>query len=111
MRCGHCPRPGLPCRGEAVPRLCELVDPTSAGRRPEYLAALAIDEAPDPAPPPLPLAVAIEANRRGLLNCPDAEPASCSCEGSAYCRRRDRPVGLRDCASCLGLTDSGEEAI
>jgi len=37
-----------PCRGEAVPRLCELVDPDGASYHPEYRAVLAEVEGDDP---------------------------------------------------------------
>lgn len=111
-RCDHCPRVGVgPCRGESLPRLCELVDATGPAYRPEYLAALAPPDGVVVEPPRLPTAVAIEATRRGLLNCPDGEPPDCSCEGAARCRRDGRVVVLRDCAACLGLTDPPPPAI
>ena len=50
MKCGHCPRGGAACRGESVPRLCQLVDPSHPDHRPEYLSAL---EPTTPAYPPL----------------------------------------------------------
>ncbi|OJW19378.1 MAG: hypothetical protein BGO49_08595 [Planctomycetales bacterium 71-10] len=45
MRCPHCPRRGLPCDGEVIPRLCQLVDPSHPDHRPEYRAALAPPQA------------------------------------------------------------------
>lgn len=112
MNCDRCPRSGRPCNGSEIPRLCELVDPFSAEHRPEYVDALDPDRygltadnggEPETPPPLLTLSVTLEANRLGLLNCPESESPSCSCEGSAWCRRNARLVVLRDCAACLGL--------
>lgn len=52
-RCAHCPRAGLAtCQGEAVPRLCQLVDPSHPAYRPEYLSALGSEAPPDDGPKP-----------------------------------------------------------
>lgn len=41
VRCPHCPRGGLPCRGETAVRLCQLVDPAHLSFNPAYRSVLA----------------------------------------------------------------------
>ena len=44
MRCPHCPAGPGDCRGEAVRRFCELVDPASESYLPAYARILLTDD-------------------------------------------------------------------
>jgi hypothetical protein len=112
MSCEHCPRAGLPCRGETVVRLCQLVDPDHAAFNPAYRDVLepANHEADNPdilSNHPIrktgyiPLA---ESLRLTVLarECPFRSKPACSCEGAAACALKGGvDVSAQTCWDCV----------
>ena len=122
MKCPHCPRSGSACRGERVPRLCELVDPDHPDCRPEYLVTLETEPPeppadhsagagkvpPPPAYPPLvPLSISLRAAKFGGRYCPEADPPACSCLAGFHCRRLARAATIHDCLVCPRIARDG----
>lgn len=101
-RCDHCPRVGSPCRGEHLPRLCELVDPSHPDHAPAYVSALEPPADAEPEPPPVvPLRESLRVRRLGGRNCPHGGRPKCGCSGMAWCGLLKRDASLRDCLACL----------
>lgn len=111
-RCPHCPRGGLPCRGEEVGRLCQLVNPEHAAFNPAYREVLepAGFEADDPDNPsdrftreighiPLAESLRLTALARG---CPFRSQPACGCEAAAACAlKRGADVSTQTCWDCV----------
>jgi hypothetical protein len=106
-RCSHCPRDGLACRGEEIPRLCELVRADGPAYHPAYRSRLdpSILEAPTSegnftaAPMPLDESLRLVALTR---RCPYRSKAKCGCDGAAACALRGgADVSASTCWNCV----------
>ncbi len=99
MKCPHCPQIG-PCRGESIPRLCQLVDPSRADHNPAYLRALG---AQPKAAPVVPLAESARLTRL-VKECPHRTVQTdlgCGCSECALGKGRDGVVNQQECWECV----------
>lgn len=111
-RCPHCPRGGLPCRGEAIARLCQLVNPKHDAFNAAYRDILepARNEANNPNNPfdrstrdvgqiPLTESLRLTAMAR---NCPFRSQPACGCEAAAACALKGgADVSAQTCWDCV----------
>jgi hypothetical protein len=111
-RCSHCPRAGLPCRGEEAVRLCELINPEHAAFNPAYRDVLAptVHDPNNPDNPsnchirdinciPLAESLRLTALVRG---CAFRSPPACGCQGAAACALKGgADVPTQTCWDCV----------
>jgi hypothetical protein len=111
-RCSRCPVAAESrCRGQKVPRLCELVDSADPAYNPAYVALLRLSDLDERVPsekvgePDRPtLAESLKLLHR-MNDCPDRLVQSdCGCAGLARCARgrgRQGMVNHLDCFGCI----------
>jgi hypothetical protein len=103
-RCIRCPVDAdRPCRGEAVPRFCELLDPAEPAYDPGYAQVVERLSAQDlDRPPPAATIAALRAVRACAFRSPGA--SSCGCARCAL--RGGAEVSVGDCLECSGRYDA-----
>ena len=106
MRCNHCPRDGLPCRGETASRLCQLVDPAHKDYDRRYFKALDDDNYTrvdaDAASPLVDqdLSESIGLIRR-MKACQFWSRGKGCCDGFRCALKKGQPVWYDECFECL----------